>query len=108
MSLLPWQDADWTRFADQFARLPHALLFTGAAGIGKDVFARHVAQALLCEHPRADQRPCCKKYASTGKSPITASTALFFNSRQASPLVLKEVILAPSIFSASMAPVVPI
>lgn len=58
MSLLPWQDADWTRFADQFARLPHALLFTGAAGIGKDVFARHVAQALLCEHPRADQRPC--------------------------------------------------
>ena len=37
MSLLPWQDADWTRFADQFARLPHALLFTGAAGIGSYV-----------------------------------------------------------------------
>ena len=58
MSLLPWQLADWQRFAAQFSRLPHALLLTGPAGIGKGAFARHVAQALLCEHPQPDQRPC--------------------------------------------------
>ena len=55
--LLPWQDADWTRFADQFARLPHALLFTGAAGIGKDVFAAMAHGAGLCEHLRAGPTP---------------------------------------------------
>lgn len=56
--LLPWQQADWARLAQQFDRLPGALLLTGAQGIGKDRFARFVAQSLLCEAPAADHAAC--------------------------------------------------
>lgn len=37
-------------------RLPHALLFTGAAGIGKRLFAETLAATLLCE--RQGDAPC--------------------------------------------------
>ncbi len=40
-------------------RLPHAFLFVGQPGIGKGLFARTLAQALLCEqHPETDLDPC--------------------------------------------------
>ena len=40
-------------------RLPHAMLFVGPEGIGKRLFARTFAQALLCEtRPEAALDPC--------------------------------------------------
>lgn len=39
-------------------RLPHALLITGPAGIGKRDLAAHFAQALLCEAAPDDGNPC--------------------------------------------------
>lgn len=46
----PWQREPWTRLQRERAqsKLPHALLLTGAAGLGKLEFAHHLAQALLC------------------------------------------------------------
>ena len=57
MSIYPWQAQQWqqliTRKDEQ--RLPHALLFVGAAGIGKRDFAVTFAHALLCGKQNA---PC--------------------------------------------------
>jgi DNA polymerase-3 subunit delta' len=39
-------------------RLPHALLITGAAGLGKRDFAEALAARLLCEHPLASGEAC--------------------------------------------------
>jgi len=39
-------------------RVPHALMFTGPAGSGKLALAVGFAQALLCQHPGEDGRPC--------------------------------------------------
>ena len=38
--------------------MPHAILFHGAAGIGKSGFIEHFAQSLLCENVRTDQHAC--------------------------------------------------
>jgi DNA polymerase-3 subunit delta' len=40
------------KLAGRRERLPHALLVTGRAGIGKAAFAREFAKSLLCESPR--------------------------------------------------------
>ncbi len=40
------------------ARLPHALLLSGPAGIGKRVLAEYFAQSLLCENLAASGEPC--------------------------------------------------
>jgi DNA polymerase III subunit delta' len=49
---LPWHRELLQRFLQDRARLPHAVLVTGRAGIGKAIFARSLAAAVLCETPR--------------------------------------------------------
>ncbi len=50
-TLYPWQKNQWRRLLSQHRqeRLPHALLLTGAVGLGKEAFARQFAQFLLCK-----------------------------------------------------------
>lgn len=58
--LLPWQGEDWQRVVTPLrkGRLAHALLLTGASGIGKWHFAGVLARALLCQEPLRDGLPC--------------------------------------------------
>jgi DNA polymerase III subunit delta' len=58
--LLPWHREQWQSLLARrrAGRLPHALLFTGPRGGGKEQFARFLAQALLCATPRAEGQPC--------------------------------------------------
>jgi DNA polymerase-3 subunit delta' len=59
-SLYPWQAQAWSDLQALRARLPHAILFYGAAGIGKADFIEHFAQSLLCEDVRSDGHACGK------------------------------------------------
>ncbi|GHU07831.1 DNA polymerase III subunit delta' [Betaproteobacteria bacterium] len=53
-----WLEPPWTRMLALGERLPHALLITGAAGLGKRDFAEALAARLLCEHPLASGEAC--------------------------------------------------
>jgi len=61
MSPLPWQAAVWQRLCEvaNRDRLGHALLLTGAAGLGKLSLAQLFRRYLLCEQPdTVAQQPC--------------------------------------------------
>ena len=49
MSYLPWHAEAFEAVTARLATLPHALLLTGKAGIGKRPFAHALAGFLLCE-----------------------------------------------------------
>ena len=53
MNLLPWQMEQWQQLVERHrqARLPHAILLSGPAGIGKYQFAAQFAESLLCNEP---------------------------------------------------------
>ncbi len=57
---LPWQQGIWSRLqqARQQQRLPHAMLFVGPEGVGKENFALALAQSLLCKAPDIQGEPC--------------------------------------------------
>ena len=57
---LPWQESQWQRLqqARQQGRLPHALLFSGPRGVGKERFALALSQSLLCPDRDGEGRPC--------------------------------------------------
>lgn len=57
---LPWHDAQWTSIQQRRTaqRLPHALMLTGPAGVGKEQFAARIAAALLCARPDANGEAC--------------------------------------------------
>jgi DNA polymerase-3 subunit delta' len=57
-SIYPWQQASWTQLQQLRQRLPHAILFHGAAGIGKSDFIESFAQGLLCEAVLPDGHAC--------------------------------------------------
>ena len=54
-----WHQAIWSQLYQQYQiqRLPHALLFAGASGLGKYRFATRFAQTLLCRQV-VDAKPC--------------------------------------------------
>jgi DNA polymerase-3 subunit delta' len=58
--LLPWHRSRWDRLqrARRAGRLPHALLLTGPAGVGKRLLLRHLVESLLCRSPDEDGKPC--------------------------------------------------
>lgn len=58
--LLPWHREIWQRLqsARHEERLPHALLLSGAQGLGKRRFADYLAHALFCEAPTEEGYPC--------------------------------------------------
>jgi DNA polymerase-3 subunit delta' len=57
-SVYPWQQDAWAQLQLMRARLPHAILFHGAAGIGKADFMEAFAQSLLCENVQPDGHAC--------------------------------------------------
>jgi len=61
MNIFPWQDQLWTQLTAEPEKLPHALLLTGDAGLGKLAFAKALAARLLCETPdrRGEQSFAC-------------------------------------------------
>ncbi|MFL6659350.1 MAG: DNA polymerase III subunit delta' [Massilia sp.] len=58
ISVYPWQQDAWAQLQLLRARMPHAILFHGAAGTGKSDFIEAFAQALLCENGRPDGHAC--------------------------------------------------
>jgi DNA polymerase-3 subunit delta' len=57
-AIYPWQEPAWTQLQTLRARLPHAILFHGAAGTGKADFIEHFAQSLLCENAGPGGHAC--------------------------------------------------
>lgn len=47
--LFPWQHEAWQQLQAMRQRMPHAILLHGPQGIGKTIFAEHLAKSLLCE-----------------------------------------------------------
>jgi DNA polymerase-3 subunit delta' len=59
--LYPWLAGPWQRLTGDLERVPHAILLSGIAGLGKRALAGEFAHSLLCDQP-ADGHACghCK------------------------------------------------
>ncbi len=66
---LPWLQAAFKQFGQQLAggRQPHAILLSGAAGLGKLELAREMAAALLCLQPGAGTPGSDHDYSACGQ-----------------------------------------
>lgn len=60
IELYPWQQDTWQHILARVRqqRLPHALLLTGVAGLGKTSLAGKLAESLLCLAPDTDFHAC--------------------------------------------------
>ena len=56
----PWVKPALERLPANIVAMPHALMLSGQAGLGKRITALHLAQALLCEAEREGQGACGK------------------------------------------------
>lgn len=58
--IAPWLNEAWRRLWQQCkeSRLPHALMLSGIAGLGKLAFAKQLSQALLCQHVSDSGKAC--------------------------------------------------
>ena len=68
-TLHPWNEAKAVAFLRDRQRLPHALLFAGPKGLGKNAFAVWLAQLLFCTNPSAKGTTCghcqdCRLFAA--------------------------------------------
>lgn len=54
IDIYPWQKSLWQQVISQHlsGRLPHALLLTGASGLGKKQFAKSLSQFIFCENKK--------------------------------------------------------
>ncbi|MHB8252385.1 MAG: DNA polymerase III subunit delta' [Acidiferrobacter sp.] len=68
VTLFPWQQQAWERLPDN-RTLAHALLVCGPRGIGKKVFAHHLAARLVCEHEKACGSCRACRFAESGNHP---------------------------------------
>jgi DNA polymerase-3 subunit delta' len=57
-NIYPWQFEKWQQCTTMRARLPHAILLHGRAGIGKFHFAQALSQSLLCQSPQQSGHAC--------------------------------------------------
>ncbi len=60
LSPYPWQQSLWQGLIGRLkdGRLPHALLLSGPAGLGKQDFATRFSRAILCDSPLEDGSAC--------------------------------------------------
>ncbi|THF70165.1 MAG: DNA polymerase III subunit delta', partial [Methylophaga nitratireducenticrescens] len=56
----PWQQTLWQHVVSRVEqqRIPHAVLLTGVAGLGKTLFAAKMAESLLCQSPDEQFMAC--------------------------------------------------
>src|SRR5579871_1315235 len=61
--IYPWQEKTWQALTHAYAniQLPHALLITGIAGIGKLKFTQELVRYILCENKTTPQS-CCDSH----------------------------------------------
>lgn len=56
--LFSWQTQSWQQLHALRERMPHAILLHGSEGIGKTIFAEHLAKSLLCESTSDNGHAC--------------------------------------------------
>ena len=68
--VLPWHSLQKNRLISQLeaGKVPHAFLFSGLEGLGKDQFANFISSFMFCEKNSGRQTPCgeckqCKLFA---------------------------------------------
>ncbi|MBI1195867.1 MAG: DNA polymerase III subunit delta' [Gammaproteobacteria bacterium] len=79
----PWHEGPWdfVRNALASGRMPHALMLHGRPGLGKGLFARRLAELLLCTAPTESGSPCgvcrsCQLFAADSHPDMNVLTLL--------------------------------
>ena len=98
MSAMPWHDEHWQRLQARRARgaMPHALLLTGPAGLGKRDFMLRLVRGLLCSQPNDGDacgvcRSCQLLAAGTHPDYVSLSFGLRKDGVQRSEIVVDQV-----------------